>query len=106
MIDWTALNPTAAWAAGGVVSTIGDLHIWLQALIDGSLISTELQRERLVERDPGEPSYGYGLGLGLGLTNYDGVSVMMARSLDITASPVMFRKPAPRSSSSPALTRP
>lgn len=73
LIDWTALNPTVAWAAGGVVSTIGDLHIWLQALIDGSLISTELQRERLafepVERDPGEPSYGYGLGL----ANYDGV---------------------------------
>lgn len=78
LIDWTDCNPTAAWAAGGVVSTIDDLHIWLQKLIDGSLIPADLQRERLtftpVERDPGEPPYGYGLGLAddNGVIGHDG----------------------------------
>jgi D-alanyl-D-alanine carboxypeptidase len=67
LIDWTAFNPTAAWAAGGVVSTVSDLRVWLQALINGSLVSPELRREQLdmqpVERDPGEPPFGYGLGI-------------------------------------------
>jgi D-alanyl-D-alanine carboxypeptidase len=69
----TLLNASVAWAAGGVVSTAGDLQTWLHALIEGSLISDELQRERLtfrpVKRDPGEPSYGYGLGI----AKYDGM---------------------------------
>jgi D-alanyl-D-alanine carboxypeptidase len=72
LADFTVFNATAAWAAGGVVSTVGDLHLWLKALVDGSLLSDELQRERLdfipVKRDPGEPSYGYGLGI----ANLDG----------------------------------
>jgi D-alanyl-D-alanine carboxypeptidase len=72
LVDWTVFNATAAWAAGGVVSTVGDLHTWLKALVDGPLLSAELQRERLaftpVKRDPGEPSYGYGLGI----ANFDG----------------------------------
>lgn len=72
LVDMTVFNATAAWAAGGVVSTVGDLHIWLKALVEGSLLSDELQRERLdfipVERDPREPSYGYGLGI----VNFDG----------------------------------
>ncbi len=73
MTDWTALDPSVGWLGGGVVSTAADLHIWLQALTDGSLISDRLQQERLtfvtMDRDPGEPSYGYGLGI----ANYDGV---------------------------------
>lgn len=72
LVDVTAVNATAAWAAGGVVSTVGDLHVWLTALVDGSLLSEELQRERLaftpVERDPGEPRFAYGLGI----ANLDG----------------------------------
>lgn len=74
LIDWTTFNASAAWSAGGVVSTIGDLHIWLRALVDGSLLSDTLQRERMtfmpVERDPGEEPFGYGLGL----ADYGGVS--------------------------------
>lgn len=72
LADFTVFNATAAWAAGGVVSTVGDLQLWLKALVDGSLLSDELQRERLtfipVKRDPSEPSYGYGLGI----ANLDG----------------------------------
>ncbi|MCC7368709.1 MAG: beta-lactamase family protein, partial [Chloroflexi bacterium] len=72
LADLTALNATVAWAAGGVVSTVGDLHTWLKALVGGSLLSADLQRERLVftpfKRDPGAPPFGYGLGIG----NLDG----------------------------------
>jgi D-alanyl-D-alanine carboxypeptidase len=72
LADLTALNATVACAAGGVVSTVGDLHTWLKELVGGSLISAELQRERLTftafKRDPGAPPFGYGLGL----ANLDG----------------------------------
>jgi D-alanyl-D-alanine carboxypeptidase len=72
LTDLTALNATVAWAAGGVVSTVGDLHTWLKALVGGSLLSAELQRERLtftpMKRDPGAPPFGYGLGI----ANLDG----------------------------------
>jgi D-alanyl-D-alanine carboxypeptidase len=72
LADLTALNATVAWAAGGVVSTVGDLDTWLKALVGGSLLSAELQRERLtftpMKRDPGVPPFGYGLGI----ANLDG----------------------------------
>lgn len=76
--DFTRLDASVAWAAGGVVSTLSDLQLWLRALLDGSLISDELQRQRLtfrpVPRDPGEPPYGYGLGIANdgGLIGHDG----------------------------------
>lgn len=68
LIDWTGLNPTVAWTGGGVVSTVEDLHIWVRALVDGSLISTSLQRERM-SFTPIRPGYSYGLGI----ASYDGV---------------------------------
>ena len=42
------LTPTAAWAAGAMISSIHDQRIWLTALVDGSLIPPGLQKERLV----------------------------------------------------------
>ncbi|HYH11587.1 MAG TPA: serine hydrolase domain-containing protein [Thermomicrobiales bacterium] len=68
LIDWTGLNPTVAWTGGGVVSTVGDLHVWMQALVDGSLISKPLQRERMSFTTI-RPGYSYGLGI----ANYDGM---------------------------------
>lgn len=72
LAELTALNATVAWAAGGVVSTVGDVHTWLKALVGGSLLSAELQRERLtftpMKRDAGVPPFGYGLGI----ANLDG----------------------------------
>jgi D-alanyl-D-alanine carboxypeptidase len=76
--DWTELNPSMAGAAGGVVSTVGDLHIWLQALTRGSLLSDALQRERMTfpEHEPGPdaPAFEYGLGIGRydGMVGHDG----------------------------------
>ena len=54
----TNWNPSWAWAAGGVISTLEDLRVWAKALATGTLLRPETQRQRL-ETDGG----GYGLGL-------------------------------------------
>ncbi len=76
--DWTAFNPTVAWAAGGAVSTVGDLRIWLEEVMQGSLLSEQLQRERLtfpeVATGPDAPPFRYGLGVASfdGMVGHDG----------------------------------
>ncbi len=66
VIDFTDLNPGFAWAAGACYSIADDLTRWLPALLDGALISEELQRERLEfvpVMDWGGDGGGYGLGI-------------------------------------------
>lgn len=60
--DW---NPSWAWAAGAMTSTLADLKVWVPALATGELLSPELQAERLdtAQLWPDEPDAGYGLGL-------------------------------------------
>lgn len=76
--DWTRFNPTVAWAAGGVISTVGDLRTWLEELVQGSLLSEEVQRERMtfpeVEAGPDAPPFRYGLGVASfdGMVGHDG----------------------------------
>lgn len=64
--DVTAINPTVAWTAGAMVSTIGDLETWGRELLRGSLIGPKLQHERLrlgtIPNGSGPP-VGYGLGI-------------------------------------------
>jgi D-alanyl-D-alanine carboxypeptidase len=67
VIDFTELNPGFAWAAGGCYSTVDDMTRWMPALVNGDLISEDLQRERLdvipvTEWGMGDSS-GYGLGI-------------------------------------------
>ena len=64
-VDYTALEPSVAWAAGGVVSTVVDLQTWLHELMTGSLIGEALQAERVAFVDPsGSPEPAtYGLGI-------------------------------------------
>jgi D-alanyl-D-alanine carboxypeptidase len=67
VIDFTLLNPGYAWAAGGCYSTVDDMTRWMPALVDGDLISEDLQRERLdfipvTDWGMGD-SGGYGLGI-------------------------------------------
>lgn len=59
---WTA---SFTWAAGAVVSTLDDMRAWLPVLADGSLLTPELQKERLrAERGPGSPAgFAYGMGI-------------------------------------------
>jgi D-alanyl-D-alanine carboxypeptidase len=60
--DW---NPSWSWAAGAMISTLDDMHIWAPALATGTLISPEMQAQRLQTLSlPGQPAEdGYGLGI-------------------------------------------
>jgi D-alanyl-D-alanine carboxypeptidase len=44
---------TAAWAAGGLVSTAGDLHTLLSSLFDGSIIAPSLVEEMTANSSDG-----------------------------------------------------
>lgn len=60
--DW---NPSWAWAAGAMISTLRDLHTWAPALATGRLLKPATQEQRLqTVTPPGFPSdAGYGVGL-------------------------------------------
>ncbi|MFI6002399.1 serine hydrolase domain-containing protein [Streptomyces sp. NPDC051366] len=57
--DW---NPSWGWAAGAMISDLGDLKTWARVLATGTLLKPATQAERLnvVEALPGT---GYGLGI-------------------------------------------
>jgi D-alanyl-D-alanine carboxypeptidase len=63
--DVTHSNPDIAWAAGAMISTLEDLHTWSNALVAGTLLTPELQAERLaITYVVTEPlTFGYGLGI-------------------------------------------
>jgi D-alanyl-D-alanine carboxypeptidase len=60
--DW---NPSWAWGAGNMISTLDDMQIWARALATGALLTPETQRQRLDASVPMNPqkSAFYGLGL-------------------------------------------
>ena len=60
--DW---NPSWGWGAGNMISTLDDMRIWAHALATGTLLTPEIQRERLDSTVPMDPegSAVYGLGL-------------------------------------------
>ncbi|MFD6858260.1 serine hydrolase domain-containing protein [Rhodococcus sp. NPDC060086] len=65
--DW---NPSWAWSAGAVTSTVDDLEIWGRALGTGQgILTPEAQRLRLdsfqYNLPPATPQRAYGLGLGI-----------------------------------------
>ncbi|MFF3941819.1 serine hydrolase domain-containing protein [Streptomyces phaeofaciens] len=82
--DWSAGNPYDAtganlsWggAAGAAVSTVDDLRRWARALATGTLLSPELQRERLTfvpaSDRPDAPGYGLAVANLLGFIGHDG----------------------------------
>lgn len=60
--DVTETNPSLAWAAGGLISTIDDMDVWLGALISGSLLPEWLRDEQFTFVDTGVEGLRYGLG--------------------------------------------
>ncbi|WED44601.1 serine hydrolase domain-containing protein [Legionella cardiaca] len=79
--DVTFIDPSFSGAAGGMISTLGDLRIWVKALATGSLLSPLMQQQRVnsllpisfnpcADNDPTRPhptcpeydKYGYGMG--------------------------------------------
>ncbi len=63
--DVTRSNPDIPWASGSMISTLADLGTWAEALATGTLLSPELQMERLRigSMVDGPVSVGYGLGI-------------------------------------------
>jgi D-alanyl-D-alanine carboxypeptidase len=64
--DVTRINPAAGAGAGAMISTLADLRVWARALATGSLLSPELQAQRLqfgTIPNPGGIEIGYGLGI-------------------------------------------
>jgi D-alanyl-D-alanine carboxypeptidase len=60
--DW---NPSWAWAAGNMISTLDDMRIWARALATGTLLAPETQRQRLDTTVPmnTQQTAFYGLGI-------------------------------------------
>lgn len=63
--DATFHNPSWGGAAGQLISNLDDLKVWARALGEGTLLSPEMQKERLTWVPFGTPTFGYGLGIGL-----------------------------------------
>jgi D-alanyl-D-alanine carboxypeptidase len=60
--DW---NPSWAWSAGAMISTLDDLRVWARAVVSGTLLSPALQQQRLPTADQTSAPMQFGYGLGL-----------------------------------------
>ncbi|MEU8033596.1 serine hydrolase domain-containing protein [Streptomyces sp. NPDC049099] len=64
--DW---NPSWGWAAGAMISTLGDLHTWARTVATGQfpdgrrMVAAATQKERLIMPPTGFKGAGYGLGI-------------------------------------------
>jgi D-alanyl-D-alanine carboxypeptidase len=65
--DATNRDPSWAFTAGQLVSTMADLRTWVVSYTTGSLISPEMQRQRLtwMTMPPNTPEHAYGIGIGI-----------------------------------------
>lgn len=74
--DVTTLNPSEAWTAGAVISTLHNLQIWAKALATGTLLTALMQHERLSSSVPidktGANTYGLGIADVYGLLGHNG----------------------------------
>jgi D-alanyl-D-alanine carboxypeptidase len=65
--DNTWQNPSAYFAAGGVISTADDLATWMRALVGGEVLDPDFQKQWLESPEAPEPGvasmqkYGYGI---------------------------------------------
>lgn len=64
--DQTNANPSWGWAAGAGISTAADLANYVEALVDGRLLSPEMQKIRMdslrpTSDNPSAARYGYAL---------------------------------------------
>ncbi|WP_043667090.1 serine hydrolase domain-containing protein [Streptomyces xylophagus] len=61
--DSTDWNPSWAWSAGAMISTMDDLRSWAKTVATGTLLSPETQKQRLKTLPTGFPGLSYGLGI-------------------------------------------
>lgn len=56
----TKYDPSWAWAAGAIISSVKDIKIYIKALVEGTLVSKEMQAERMKwSLDMGGLKYGF-----------------------------------------------
>jgi len=55
--DMTFFDPSIAWTAGAMISTLDDLHVWAEVLAEGELLKPETQQERLTWNGYGDIPY-------------------------------------------------
>jgi len=67
LADATHRNPSWAFTAGELISTMADLRTWAMSYATGSLISPEMQKQRLtwMTMPPNTPERAYGIGIGI-----------------------------------------
>jgi D-alanyl-D-alanine carboxypeptidase len=75
--DYTFQSPYAIWAAGGIVSTLDDMLIWIDELLTGSLLNEELQNKRMkidspLANTPDGIYYGLGISDIFGAIGHNG----------------------------------
>src|SRR5205085_163979 len=70
--DVTNYNPSYAWSAGGLVSTIDDLGVFAKAMATGQLTSASAHAERLKWKNLGGQPYGFAIEDFLGLYGHAG----------------------------------
>ncbi|WP_078891482.1 serine hydrolase domain-containing protein [Streptomyces sp. NRRL S-350] len=63
VVDATNWNPSWAWTAGAVISTLADLESWAKTMATGALLKPATQAERLKTLPTGDPGVTYGFGL-------------------------------------------
>ena len=65
--DATFRNPSWAFTAGALISTLADLRTWVVSYTTGTLVSLAMQKERLtwVTLPPMTPQRAYGIGIGI-----------------------------------------
>ncbi|MFD9030222.1 serine hydrolase domain-containing protein [Streptomyces sp. NPDC059567] len=61
--DSTNWDPSWGWAAGAMISQLGDLRTWARILATGTLLTPETQAQRLDVVPTGLAGAGYGLGI-------------------------------------------
>lgn len=68
--DETNANPSWAWTAGGAISTVGDLAVYVKALVGGGLLNEKTQKLRLDSIQPTNPANPAAAGYGLGIARF------------------------------------
>jgi D-alanyl-D-alanine carboxypeptidase len=63
LLDFTVYNPSLAWGAGNLISTLADLERFFRALLRGRLLPPRLLAAMTTPVPTGQPGLGYGLGL-------------------------------------------
>lgn len=69
-INETDANPSWAWTAGGAISTVDDLAVYVKALATGGLLDEPTQKLRLDSIRPTVDGAAGGVGYGLGIAEF------------------------------------